>query len=35
MKHAFASTLHNFQTASGKEGKFFSLPALAQKYPSA
>ena len=34
MKHAFASTLHNFRTASGKEGKFFSLPALAQKYPS-
>lgn len=33
MKHAFASTLHNFRTASGKEGKFFSLPALAQKYP--
>lgn len=34
MKHAFASTLQTFETASGKEGQFFSLPQLAQKYPS-
>ncbi|QXW17383.1 aconitate hydratase [Comamonas aquatica] len=33
MKHAFASTLQSFQTASGKQGQFFSLPALAQQYP--
>ena len=31
--HAFASTLKSFTTASGKEGHFFSLPALARKYP--
>ena len=34
MKHAFASSLKTFQTASGKEGQFFSLPALAKKYPN-
>ncbi|MBS0390227.1 MAG: aconitate hydratase [Proteobacteria bacterium] len=31
--HAFASTLKTFTTASGSKGKFFSLPALAHKYP--
>ena len=33
MPHAFASTLKNFKTASGKTGKFYSLPALAKQYP--
>ena len=33
-KHAFAKTLKTFKTASGKEGRFFSLPALARTYPS-
>ena len=32
-RHAFASTLKSFKTASGKEGKFYSLPALAKKFP--
>ena len=32
--HAFASTLKTFQTASGVSGKFYSLPALAEQYPS-
>ncbi|CDS50048.1 Aconitate hydratase [Polaromonas sp. CG9_12] len=32
--HAFASTLKTFQPASGKAGKFYSLPALAEQYPS-
>ncbi|MDH6184226.1 aconitate hydratase [Polaromonas sp. CG_23.6] len=32
--HAFASTLQSFETASGKAGKFHSLPALAEHYPS-
>ena len=31
--HAFASTLQNFQTAYGKPGKFYSLPALAEQFP--
>ena len=31
--HDFASTLKTFTTSSGKEGRFFSLPALAQQYP--
>jgi len=31
--HAFASTVKNFTTASGKKGKFYSLPELAHKYP--
>jgi aconitate hydratase len=31
--HAFASTLKNFKTASGKTGKFYSLPALAKEFP--
>ncbi|WCM87281.1 aconitate hydratase [Acidovorax sp. NCPPB 3576] len=33
-RHAFASTLKNFTTRSGKSGKFYSLPALAKQYPS-
>ncbi|WP_422847518.1 aconitate hydratase [Acidovorax sp. M14] len=32
-RHAFANTLKGFKTASGKEGKFYSLPALAQQFP--
>ena len=31
--HAFASTFQNFQTASGKTGKLYSLPALAEQFP--
>jgi aconitate hydratase len=34
MPHAFASTLKNFKTASGKTGKFYSLPALAKQFPN-
>jgi aconitate hydratase len=33
-KHAFAKTLKTFKTASGKEGQFFSLPALAREFPN-
>ena len=33
-KHAFASTLKSFKTASGKAGRFYSLPALAEQFPS-
>ena len=33
-KHAFADTLKSFKTASGKSGKFYSLPALAKQYPN-
>ena len=33
MRHAFANTLKSFETSSGKKGKFFSLPALAKKFP--
>ncbi len=33
MTHAFASTLKTFKTASGKTGKFYSLPALAKQFP--
>jgi aconitate hydratase len=33
MPHAFAKTLKTFKTSSGREGKFFSLPALAKTYP--
>jgi aconitate hydratase len=33
-KHAFASTLRSFKTASGKEGKLYSLPALAKQFPA-
>ncbi|MBS0455477.1 MAG: aconitate hydratase [Proteobacteria bacterium] len=32
--HAFASTLKSFKTASGKAGKYYSLPELARKYPN-
>jgi len=32
-RHAFASTLKGFTTASGKQGQLYSLPALARKYP--
>ena len=31
--HAFASTLKTFKTASGKGGRFFSLPELARIHP--
>ncbi|AYM96945.1 aconitate hydratase [Acidovorax sp. 1608163] len=31
--HAFSYTLQRFQTASGKEGQFYSLPALAKQFP--
>ncbi|MBG9387828.1 aconitate hydratase [Caenimonas aquaedulcis] len=33
MPHAFADTLKSFRTASGKSGKFYSLPALAKQFP--
>jgi len=33
MAHAFASTLKTFTTASGKTGKFHSLPELAKQFP--
>ena len=33
-KHAFAKTLQKFVTASGKEGQFYSLPALSKTYPN-
>ncbi len=32
--HAFADTLKTFRTASGKQGGFYSLPALAKRYPN-
>ena len=32
-RHAFAGTLRNFRTASGKEGQFYSLPVLARQFP--
>ncbi len=32
--HPFASTIQTFRTASGKEGRYFSLPALAKKHPA-
>jgi len=31
--HAFPSTLKSFKTASGKTGKFYSLPELAKQFP--
>jgi aconitate hydratase len=34
VKHAFAKTLKTFKTASGKEGQFYSLPALARSFPN-
>ncbi len=33
-KHAFATTLKRFKTASGREGQFYSLPALSKTYPN-
>ena len=33
-KHAYAQTLKTFTTASGAEGRFYSLPALARLYPN-
>ncbi|MDB5943608.1 MAG: acnA [Ramlibacter sp.] len=33
MQHAFANTLKSFRTASGKSGKYHSLPVLAQQFP--
>ena len=33
-RHAFAPTLQKFKTASGKEGKFYSLPRLADQFPA-
>ncbi len=32
--HAFAKTVKTFKTASGKEGKFFSLSELAKTFPN-
>jgi aconitate hydratase len=32
--HAYAKTIKTFRTASGKEGKFFSLPQLAKTIPN-
>jgi aconitate hydratase len=34
MAQAFAKTLKTFKTASGKEGQFYSLPALAKQFPN-
>ena len=34
MPHPFQDTFQTFRTASGKEGTFFSLPALAKTIPS-
>ncbi len=34
MTHAFAKTLKNFTTSSGKAGKLYSLPALAKQFPN-
>jgi aconitate hydratase len=33
-RHAFAKTLKSFKTAAGKEGRFYSLPALARQFPN-
>ena len=33
MPHAYANTLKTFRTASGKQGQFYSLPALARRHP--
>jgi len=33
-RHAFATTLKTFETASGREGRYFSLPELAKTYPN-
>ena len=32
--HPFASTVKSFKTASGKSGRFYSLPELAKLYPN-
>ncbi|MGM9426034.1 aconitate hydratase AcnA [Hydrogenophaga sp. MI9] len=32
--HPFADTVKTFRTASGRSGRFYSLPALARRYPS-
>jgi aconitate hydratase len=32
--HAFAKTVQSFTTASGKKGRFYSLPALSKAYPN-
>ena len=34
MAHAFSTTLKSFKTASGKPGRFYSLPALAKQFPN-
>ncbi|WP_461503653.1 aconitate hydratase [Rhodoferax sp.] len=34
MTHAFATTRQTFETASGRSGKLYSLPALAQQFPN-
>jgi aconitate hydratase len=34
MAHAFSNTLKTFKTASGAEGRLFSLPELAKTYPN-
>lgn len=33
-QHPFSSTVKTFRTASGKSGRFYSLPALAQQFPN-
>ena len=33
MTHAFANTVKTFKTASGRSGRFFSLPELARQFP--
>ena len=33
MSHAFANTLKSFEMDGGKKGKFYSLPALAKRFP--
>jgi len=33
-RHPFAATLRSFRTASGKTGRFYSLPALARRFPN-
>ncbi|WP_431262918.1 aconitate hydratase AcnA [Roseateles chitinivorans] len=34
MPHAFANTVASFKTASGKSGKYHSLPELAKRFPN-
>jgi aconitate hydratase len=33
MSHNTFETLKTFQPASGKSGRYYSLPALAEKFP--